>query len=520
MFDPTICCKTAHRKKRIEVSCKILGFQKLTWISSIWSDNLLQNCASETRSFLQNLGAQKSNLNILYLIRQFAAKLRIRKKKFLAKSGGSKKVTWISSIWSDNLLQNCASEKRSFLQNLGAQKKVTWISSIWSDNLLQNCASEKKEVSCKIWGLKKSNLNIFYLIRQFAAKLRIRKKKFLAKSGGSKKVTWISSIWSDNLLQNCASEKRSFLQNLGAQKKVTWISSIWSDNLLQNCASEKKRSFLQNLGAQKINLNIFYLIRLGGKLFLPTRTCVFCSKHFCLRVKLVKEAWNTTKVFAENISAWGTGGAGKRKPDRGLSSTEGLWVSLWIEDTLGYYMKFHGPYSGRQQKLFYFFYISCFNIFWSDNLLQNCASEKRSFLQNLGAQKINLNIFYLIRRFAAKLRIRKKRSFLQNLGAQKINLNIVYLIRLGGKLFLPTRSCVFCSKHFCLRVKLVKEAWNTTKVFAENISACGTGGGGKEKTRPRAEFYWRIMSFTMNRRYFRILHEISWTLLRAPTEIL
>ena len=333
-----------------EVSCKILGLKKLAWISGVWSDNLLQNCASEkTRSFLQNLGVPK--------------------------------LAWISSIWSDNLLQICASEKNSFLRNLGVPKislNIFYLIRQFAANLR---IRKKKKFLAKSGGSKKGNLNIFYLIRQFAANLRIRKKQFLAKSWGSKKVPWISSIWSDNLLQNCASEK----------KEVS--CKIW--------------------GLKKSNLNIFYLIRLGGKLFLPTRTCVFCSKHFCLRVKLVKETWNTTKVCAENISACGTGGAGKRKPDCGLSSTEGLWASLWIEDTLGYYMKFHGPYSGCQQNFLISSIWSCFNIFylirqcaaklrirkkevsckiwglkkltwissiWSDNLLQNCASEKKKFL--------------------------------------------------------------------------------------------------------------------------------------------
>ena len=102
-----------------------------------------------------------------------------------------------------------------------------------------------------------------------------------------------------------------------------------------------------------------------------------------------------------------------------------------------------------------FFYMIMFQYLLFDPTMccKIAHQKKRSLLQNLGAQKINLNIFYLIRqKIPAKLRIRKKRSFLQNLGAQKINLNIFYLM-----LFLPTKTCVFCSKHFCLRVKLVKE---------------------------------------------------------------
>ena len=114
-----------------EVSCKILGLKKLTWISSIWCDKFMQNGASDkipgtsgiwSGGFLQNPRAQKVNLDIFYLISKFVAKWRIRQKyqenlgfdrEVSCKILGLKKLTWISSIWSDNLLQNGASDKNT-----------------------------------------------------------------------------------------------------------------------------------------------------------------------------------------------------------------------------------------------------------------------------------------------------------------------------------------------------------------------------------------------------------------------
>ena len=136
---------------------------KIPGKSGIWSGG-----------FLQNPRAQKVNLNIFYLIWQFVAKWHIRQKykenlgfdrEVSCKIFGFKKLTWISSIWSDNLLQNGASNKntRKILDLTGNDrevsckilglKKLTWISSIWSDNLLQNGASDKN--TRKIWDLIK-----------------------------------------------------------------------------------------------------------------------------------------------------------------------------------------------------------------------------------------------------------------------------------------------------------------------------------------------------------------------------
>ena len=154
-----------------EVSCKILGLKKLTWISSIWSDNFMQNGAHQTKipgksglwsgGFLQNPRAQKVNLNIFYL------------------------------IW---------------LVQMARQTKIPGKSGIWSGGFLQN-----------LWA-QQVNLNIIYLIRKFVAKWRIRQKyqenlgfdqEVSCKILGLKKLTWISYIWSDNLLQNGTSDKNT-----------------------------------------------------------------------------------------------------------------------------------------------------------------------------------------------------------------------------------------------------------------------------------------------------------------------